>query len=146
MKFIYRNFHYLAGMIQQQRAAALLRQAADLLNAPSDIAPTNISCNVNSESSTVNAVSSVRNTTRALFAPYRRASSHSRRWRSIQPDAAVSYWTHKFSIIPRCSQVCKICLIILVVSILNTENIKTFSPSSCLSVRISALRNNEYSD
>ncbi|XP_053386140.1 uncharacterized protein LOC128550670 isoform X2 [Mercenaria mercenaria] len=110
--FCWRRLQYL-GMSQQLRAAALLRQAADLLNvdtSSSGPVSTTISttgsrasfaplCSSVPITTTTNTASAVR----AIFAPYRRAVNRRGGRAHAEAAAAVSHWTHKFSIIPRCT-------------------------------------------
>ncbi|WAR18586.1 LOW QUALITY PROTEIN: G2E3-like protein, partial [Mya arenaria] len=89
-------------MSQQFRAAALLRQAAELLNAETSTSVPSVITTISASSVRgrfgpvpAPATTSTASAARALFAPYRRRGARS------QTEAVVSHWTHKFSNIPR---------------------------------------------
>ncbi|XP_052786273.1 uncharacterized protein LOC128221712 [Mya arenaria] len=90
-------------MSQQIRAAQLLREAANLLQSPVTTVTSTVppSTGTTSTSSTP-AVQAIR----SLFGPYNRRSYGRRGGRVEQPEKRqpVSYWTHKFAVIPRCKQ------------------------------------------
>ncbi|WAR29844.1 hypothetical protein MAR_003412 [Mya arenaria] len=88
-------------MSQQLRAAALLRQAAELL----DSQPPTTTSTTSSSTSSSSINSTVAATARGLFGPYRNTRPFQReRGRADRVEPAVSYWTHKFSVVPRYTQ------------------------------------------
>ena len=86
-------------MSNQLRASELLRQAADLLVSSSSSHSTVAAATATTSR---NHSSELRTATRALFAPYQRGS---RRRGNPSAGPPVSFWTHRFCLVPKCLQV-----------------------------------------
>ena len=96
----------LTGMSQQVRAAALLREAAAILDVGTTSSNPSTTCSVTTSSATSTNMTQISNATRVLFGPYRNMRPFQRpNRRAGHLEAAVSHWTHKFSVIPRCKEV-----------------------------------------